>query len=322
MDVVEWLLESDPAIRWQVMEDLTDEPEEAVAAERARVASEGWGAQLLALRGDDGQWAEGAYIPSGTAWESLERGEDGRLLGQPWTATAWSLTLLRIFGLDPDHPKAKETVALVKENSRWDHDGQPFFDGEVEPCINGVTVAIGSYFGEDVSGVVDRLLEEQMEDGGWNCEQENGSIRGSFHTTISVLEGFFEYRARFGESAAVTEASRRGEQYLLDRRMYRRLSTGEVADPSYVLFSFPNWWHYDVLRGLDYLRKAEVEPDERIQDAIGLLEDRRSQDGRWPRQHVHQGAVHFEVDAAEGEASRWNTLRAMRVLRWAGSRPD
>ncbi|HUG08180.1 MAG TPA: hypothetical protein VMP13_04715 [Acidimicrobiia bacterium] len=318
MNVTEWLLESDPAIRWQVMADLTDQPEETVIAERARVATEGWGARLLELQGEDGQWAGGAHFPASFSWASVERGADGRMLAQPWTATSWSLSLLRTFGLPPDSPKARRAVAMVRENSRWDHAGQPFFDGEVEPCINGLTVAIGSYFGEDVSRVVDRLLGEQMDDGGWNCEQESGSTRGSFHTTISVLEGLLEYQNESGPASAVSEARSRGEEYLLDRRLFRRMSDGEVIEPRWTRFSFPTWWHYDVLRGLDYLRMTGVAPDERAKEAIGLVADNRGDDGRWPRQDIHAGEVHFEVDGAEGEPSRWNTLRALRVLNWSG----
>jgi hypothetical protein len=318
MSVIEWLLDSDPAIRWQVMRDLTGAPEDMVIAERARVATEGWGARLLALQGEDGQWAGGAHFPSSFSWTDVERGADGRLVGQPWTATSWSLDLLRIFGLAPDSPEAQRSVAMVRENSRWEHAGQRFFDGEVEPCINGLTVAIGSYFGEDVSGIVDRLLGEQMDDGGWNCEQESGSTRGSFHTTISVLEGLLEYQSRSGPASMVIEARSRGEEYLLERRLFRRLSNGEVIDARWTRFSFPTWWHYDVLRVLDYLRKASVAPDERIDDAIELVESNRGEDGRWPRQNIHPGDVHFEIDGAEGEPSRWSTLRALRVLKWAG----
>lgn len=321
MSVTEWLLESDPAVRWQVMRDLNDQPEEAVA-ERARVATEGWGARLLAVQGEDGQWAGGANFPSSFSWANVERGADGRLAEQPWTATSWSLSLLRTFGLDPDSPEAQRSVAMVRENSRWEHAGQPFFDGEVEPCINGLTVTIGSYFGEDVSGIVDRLLGEQMDDGGWNCEQENGSTRGSFHTTISVLEGLLEYLNMAASDSRVSEARTRGEEYLLERRMFRRLSDGEVIDPSWTRFSFPTWWHYDVLRGLEYLRRAGVEADERTDEAIGLVIDNRSSDGRWPRQNIHHGDVHFEIDGAKGEPSRWNTLRALRVLKWAGRDVD
>ena len=297
MTVEEWLLDSDPAVRWQVMRDLTGAPEADVAAERARVATEGWGARLIALQGPDGQWGGGTLFPE-------------------WISTTWTLTLLRHFGLDPASAQARRAVALVRENSRWEHAGQRYFDGEVEPCINGRAVALGAYYGEDVAGIVDRLLGEQMADGGWNCEQENGSTCGSFHSTICVLEGLLEYERAHGTSPAVTAAREGGEVYLLDRRLFRRLSTGEVVDSSWTQFSFPTRYLYDVLRGLEYLCSAGVTPDDRMAEAIALVESKRCSDGRWLLENVHPGEVHFEIDDGEGEPSRWNTLRALRILRW------
>ena len=324
MDVVAWLLDGDPAIRWQVLRDLTDAHDDAVAAERARVAGEGWGGQLLALQRQDGQWDGGIPAFTSTAaanwWQSLPPERKGTLFPE-WTSTTWSLALLRAFGLDPACAEARRAVRLVGEHCRWEHDGEPYFAGEVEPCINGRTVAIGAYFGEDVTGIVDRLLGEQMTDGGWNCEQENGSTRGSFNSTIDVLEGLLEYERATGGSPKVTAARLRGQEYLLERRMQRRLSTGEVIDPAFTRFSYPTYWHYDVLRGLDYLRRAGVVPDERVAEAIDLVESKRDADGRWPLEHPHPGKVHFEMDEGEGRPSRWNTLRALRVLRWYRQAP-
>ena len=324
MDVVEWLLDSDPAIRWQVMRDLADAPEEDVAAERARVAGEGWGAQLLALQRQDGQWAGGtpAFTSPAAAnwWQSLPPERRGTLFPE-WTSTTWSLKLLRDFGLDPGSAGARHAVRLVRDNCRWEHDGEPFFAGEVEPCINGRAVAIGAYFGEDVQGIVERLLGEQMSDGGWNCEQENGSTRGSFHTTIDVLDGLLEYERATGGSPEVSAARLRGQEYLLERRMLRRLSTGEVINPAWMQLSYPTSWRYDVLRGLDYLRAAGAVPDERVEEAIDLVESKRDADGCWPLENPHPGRLHFEMDDGEGTPSRWNTLRAMRVLRWHDQAP-
>jgi len=296
MSVVNWLLDSDPAIRWQVMRDLTHEPADVIAAERSRVASEGWGARLLALQGPDGQWG-GTYFPE-------------------WTSTTNTLLLLRHMGLDPASDVARRAVALVRDNSKWEHAGQAYFSGEVEPCINGTAVALGSYFGQDVHGVVDRLLTEQLSDGGWNCEAERGSTVSSFGTTINVLEGLLEFDRATPGSTEVTTARRRGEKYLLDRRMFRRLSTGEVVNPEWLRFSFPTRYFYDVLRGLDYMRSASVEPDERCAEAIDLVEAKRAEDGRWPLENPHTGLVYFDVDEGEGKPSHWNTLRAMRVLDW------
>ncbi len=324
MDVVEWLLDSDSAIRWQVMRDLTDAPEEDVTAERARIASEGWGARLLALQRQDGQWDGGIPTFTSTAaanwWQSLPPERQGTLFPE-WTSTAWSLMLLRNFGLDPVSARARDAVRLVREHCQWEHDGEPFFAGEVEPCINGKVVALGSYFGEDVQDIVERLLGEQMSDGGWNCEQENGSTRGSFHTTIDVLDGLLEYQRATGDSPEVRAARLRGQEYLLERRMLRRLTTGEVIDPAWTQFSYPTYWHYDVLRGLDYLRAAGAAPDERVTEAIDLVESKRDADGRWPLDNPHPGRLHFAMDVGEGRPSRWNTLRAMRVLRWYEQTP-
>src|SRR5882672_1005401 len=324
MDVVAWLLDSDPAIRWQVMRDLTDAPAEDVAAERARVASEGWGAQLLALQRQDGQWEGGTptftSADAATWWQSLPAERQGTLFPE-WTSTTWSLTLLRNFGLDPLTAGARNAVGLVREHCRWEHDGELFFGGEVEPCINGRAVAIGAYFGEEVQGIVDRLLSEQMSDGGWNCEQENGSTRGSFHTTIEVLDGLLEYERAKAGPREVGTARLRGQEYLLERRMLRRLSTSEVIDPAWAQFSYPTAWHYDVLRGLDYLRAAGAVPDERLAEAIDLVESKRDVDGRWPLENPHPGRLHFAMDEGEGRPSRWNTLRAMRVLKWYEQTP-
>jgi hypothetical protein len=332
MDVVAWLLDSDPAIRWQAMRDLTDAREEDVAAERARVASEGWGQRLLSLQRPDGQWEGGAPTFTSTAaanwWQSLPPERQGTLFPE-WTSTTWSLVLLRAFGLDPASAGARQAVRLVREHCRWEHDGEPFFAGEVEPCINGRTVAIGAYFGEDVHSIVDRLLGEQMSDGGWNCEQENGSKRGSFHSTIEVLEGLLEFERATGGQPEVRTARLRGQEYFLERRMRRRLSTGEVIDQdrkthlpaAWTQFSYPTYWHYDVLRGLDSLRAAAAVPDERVAEAIDLVESKRDADGRWPLENSHPGRLHFAIDEGDGRPSRWNTLRAMRVLNWYAQAP-
>ncbi len=306
---VDWLLDSDPAIRWQALRDLVDAPAEVVAAERARVATEGWSARLLALQGEDGQWDGGALFPA--RW-----GGDFRKEGQPWSATEPTLTLLRVFGVDPSNERVRRAVAQVRDRCHWEHAGQPFFAGEVEPCINGRTVALGAYFSQDVQGIVDRLLHDQLEDGGWNCEAENGSVVSSFDTTINVLEGLLAYEQATGGSKELKAARRRGEEYLLERKMFRRKSTGEVVRPTYLQFSVPTRWHYDVLRGLEYFRQAGDQPDPRLDEAIQLLRSKEQPDGRWLLEHTHQGRVHFMLEDGDGSPSRWNTLRAMRVLRW------
>ncbi len=305
---MEWLLDSDPALRWQVLGDLTDVPAAEVAAERARIATEGWGARLLALCDHDGQWAGGACFPRDFRWDFSE--------GQPWTSTYPTLVLLREFGIDPAAEPVRRIVDLVRVNCRWEHAGQAFFDGEVEPCINGRVVALGAYFGVDVDGVVARLLSEQLADGGWNCEAENGSVRSSFHTTMCVLDGLLAYENATGGTPETMAARRRGEEYLLERRLFRRGSTGEVADADWLRFSFPTQWHYDVLRGLDHFRAAGGEPDPRMAEAISLVRGKRQTDGTWLLENSHRGAVHFTLEDGDGCSSRWNTLRALRVLNW------
>jgi hypothetical protein len=313
--IIQWLLDSDPSIRWQTMRDLMGAPAEEVAAERAKVATEGWGARLLALQGSDGSWA-------GAAWN------------HGWDSTMHVLSLLRELGLDPVSHEARRAVSLVRDHVRWmgwDWDGtwrgwefvgNPFFAGEVEPCINGQVAASGAYFGQDTQSerILDLLLREQLPDGGWNCEAANGSTRSSFNTTICVLEALLEYKLAGRSSPAVTEARLRGQEYLLERRLFRRLTTGEIVDLNWMRFSFPTWWHYDVLRGLEYLRKANVTPDERVAEAIELVESKRDSDGRWPLENQHPGTMAVEIDEGEGKPSRWNTLRALRVLNWYSAR--
>jgi hypothetical protein len=290
------------------MRHLTDAPVDGIRAERARVATEGAGAQLLALQGADGRWG-------GAAWN---RG---------WNSTMHALMLLREMGLDPASQQARRALQLVRAQVTWkgcgprECDGHAFFEGELEPCINGQVAAVGAYFGQDVRGIIDRLLVEQLPDGGWNCEAVNGSTRSSFNTTICVLEALLEFERSAGDDA-VREARLRGQEYLLERRLLRRKTTGELIEQDrkdgtvWTRFAFPTWWHYDVLRGLEYLRLAGAAPDGRVSEAIDLISSKRDADGRWPLEIQYAGTMLVEMDEAAGRPSRWITLRALRVLDW------
>jgi hypothetical protein len=300
--VIDWLLDGDPAIRWQVMRDLTGEPDGVVVRERARVATEGWGARLLALQAADGHWGGAAFVP------------------HAWISTKDTLQLLRDFGIDPANEPVRKAISMLRDRCTWGPglDHSPFFEGEVEPCINGRVLAIGAYFGEASDRLLDRLLGDQLDDGGWNCYAPPGT-RSSFHSTICVLEGLLEYEKPKGATPRVTAARVRGQEYLLERRLFRSRSTGQVINPAWTQISFPTRWHYDILWGLDYMRRAGVDPDDRMREAIDLITSKRDAQGRWPLENPHPGPVHFEMEGNAGEPSRWNTLRATRVLAWVNS---
>jgi hypothetical protein len=300
MQVTNWLLEGDPAIRWQVLRDLTDAPASEVAGERSRVAREGWGAALLAAQDEDGRWGGGTFFPRGVG-------------------TFDTLHLLHQLGVDGNAPELKQALEPVHEAARWDYDPTfRFFDGEVEPCINGRVLGMGAAWGRDVSGIVDRLLAEQMADGGWNCEQENGSTRGSFDTTINVLEGLLEYERSTAGDRDVAAARERGEEYLLDRRLLRRLSDGAIGQPRWLELGVPYSWPYDVVRALDQCRAARPAPDERLRGALDLLAAKRGADGRWLLETTYHERLHVDLGERVGQPSRWITLKALRILRWAG----
>jgi hypothetical protein len=309
---LKWLLDSDPAIRWQVMRDLTGEAPNAIAAERSRVATEGWGAQLLDRQSPAGDWGG-----SPRGWRDDLPKEDRGLL-----ITLYSLVVLMDLGLEPASKQARKMIDRVDKRLVFKRlNNRPFLHGETEPCINGRILGIGAYFQEPNDALANQLLGEQLEDGGWNCEAPK-SRRSSFHTTICVLEGLLEYERAGRKSAAVTKARKRAENYLLDRRMFRSLRTGEVIDKHWLRFSFPTFWHYDVLRGLDYLRNAGIKPDSRVGDAIETVIERRHQNGRWPLNLLHSEHIPLEIETGVGGASRWNTLRALRVLRWYNNSRD
>lgn len=307
MNVLDWLLDADPAIRWQALRDLTDASPEEVAAERARVAREGVGAAILARQEADGAW---------------------RRPGAPaWLTTLFTFQALRATGVDPNEPGVKAAAARLEDGLRWNNldcgwelraretGGNTFFEGEEEPCINGGALAVGASVGRPTESLARRLVHEQIDDGGWNCEAPK-SKRSSYHTTICVLEGLLEYERAVGSAPEIAEARGRGEEYLLSRSLFRRRSTGEVADRAFLEFAFPPRYHYDILRALDYFRSARRERDIRMSEALDLIKSKRQPDGRWLLDCAYDEGLAFSFGEAVGEPSRWNTLRALRVLRW------
>jgi len=311
-ELVTWLLDTDPALRWQVQRDLLHEPEPVWQQTRRQVAVRGFGARLLARQDPDGQWAGGAFFP---------RGFDGSGPGQPWTATTWSLTSLREWGTDATAlGDTAERLAAV----RWEYDDLPYWGGEVDVCINSWTLSNGLWLGADVDALVDWFGAHQLPDGGWNCEWVDGSTRSSFHSTLNALRGLLDYERRTGDRDRTAAVRHRGEEYLLTRRLHRRLSTGEPVGPWTTVFRNPARWKYNVLSAADYFRAAGrhdgTPPDPRLAEAIGLIEDAQRPDGRWAQGPVLAGEVWFEVDVPEGEASPWLTFQALRVLEWWAGR--
>ena len=322
-----WLLTSDPATRWQALRDLTDASPDEIATERARVAHEGLGAEIHAAQQPDGAWR--------------------RPDAPTWLTTLFTLQLLRVTGVDPADPVVVSARSRAEANLRWNDypgcwdlrspdfgpapadgkhgcrpGGNPFFEGEEEPCINGGVLAFGAYFGHPNENLARRLLLEQLPDGGWNCEAPK-SKRSSYHTTICVLEGLLEYEHAVGPAhpiaGEIAMARHRGEEYLLERKLFRQLSTGETASSEFLELAFPPRYHYDILRALDYLRAAgHSASDPRLREAIEILESKRQPDGCWGLDRAYDEAITVSTGESVGQASRWNMLRALRVLRWYG----
>lgn len=302
--IAAWLLEGDPAIGWQARRDLLDRPQGEWSAERARVAHEGWGAALLAHQGADAQWSPDIYTPK-------------------WTSTFYTMQVLRLLGLPPADPRARAAATVMLDRGQRADGGLVYgsraaANARSETCIAGMGLATAAYFVPDdsrITALVEYLLREQMDDGGWNCQRPNGATHASFHTTILVLEGLLEWESAAGPDSRVSSARGRGAEFLLGHRMFRSHRSGAVISPAFTQLSFPGRWHYDILRGLEYLAAANHERDARALDAIDILRAKRRKDGAWPVQHRHAGATYFEMEQA-GKPSRWNTLRALRVLRW------
>jgi len=302
---IEWLLAGDPAIRWQTMRDLLDAPEQEWRAERQRTAESGWGADLLALQDAGGSWGGGIYSPK-------------------WTSATYTLLILRCIGIPRDCEAAQHGAELMLAKllgPRCDAAFQRKL-ANLDRCIVGMALQLAVYFmiqDERIEALVDTLLREAMPDGGWNCSRRRDPRprHSSFHTTFNVLEGLREYLESYGGARRddTLAAERRALELMLAHRLYKSDHTGQVIDTRFTKLSFPYRWHYDVLRGLEYFARARAPRDARLQDAIGLLHEKRRKDGRWPVQQKYSGKVFFDMEPTGGP-SGWNTLRALRVLRW------
>ena len=309
--VTRWLLDGDPAIRWQVLRDVLGAAERTVERERQKVAREGWGARLLAKQDSGGTWAGGMS-------------SDGGLYSPKWISTTYTMLLLRDFGLPATNRQAKKACRLLLDHG-LERDGGINYGmwgkwwGRSEACITGMVLSILSHFKYDddrLDTVANHLLKQQMPDGGWNCRRPQGATHSSVHTTILALEGLRLYELHRGRrTRAVRAAQRKGREFLLVHRLFRSHRTGEIIKPEFTRFYFPPRWHYDILRALDYFQAVGAPRDQRLAEAISIVRSGQSEDGRWSLQHSYRGKTYFDLERL-GAPSRWNTLRALRVLKW------
>lgn len=317
--LLDWILDTDPALRWQVERDLAGAPAEVWQATRARVATEGFGARLLALQDDDGQWAGGAFFPKGFDFEGPEAAPGA---GQPWTATTWSLNSLREWGVDAT--ALARTAEKLDATCTWEYDDLPYWGGEVDACINAFTLANGQWLGADVAGIAQWFLDHEMAEGGWNCEWVEGSTRASTISTLNSLKGILYYEQGEGGTPELREALRaarhRAHEYLLQRRLLDRLTSGERIAPWVTSLAYPFWSFYTTLNAVDYFRAASLfegtAPDPRMAEAVKTIRADRQPDGSWVQARRHPGRVWFELDVDSGESSPWLTFYALRALKW------
>jgi hypothetical protein len=310
-EAIDWLLDGDPAIRWQTLRDLVGAAERTVQRERKKVALDGWGARLLALQAPQGTWAAGLSSDSG-------------LYSPKWTSTTYTMLLLRDFGLAANNRQAQRACTLLLDQGLRQDGGINYgtwaqWTGQGETCVTGMVLSILAHFEYDdhrLDTVADHLLERQMPDGGWNCRLARGATHASVHTTISVLEGLRRYELLHRRKGRELQAAqRRGREFLLVHRLFRSHRTGEIIKPVFTRFAFPPRWHYDILRALDYFQAVHAPRDQRLAEAVAIVRKGQGEDNRWRLQHEHKGKTHFRLERL-GAPSRWNTLRALRVLKW------
>jgi hypothetical protein len=300
--VLNWLMEGDPAIRWQVMRDLLDAPERRWQTERRRVATAGWGARLLALQDSGGTWGRGLYSPK-------------------WTSTTYTLLQLRDLGLPGSNRAARQGARLLLDNLLGPAGSAQFAYrlNRLDLCVVGMLLSLGARFGPRdprLPALRAWALEHQMADRGWNCNLTKlGAVHGSFHTTFNVLDGLRDDQERGGEAGLIQAAQQRALEFMLVHKLFRSHKTGQVINPAFLKFSFPPRWHYDVLRGLDFFQRVRAPRDARLGEAIERVRQKRRSDGTWPLQNRYSGRTFFEMEKP-GQPSRWNTLRALRVLSW------
>ena len=322
-ELATWLLDSDPTLKWQVERDLLAEPERVWGATRDRMATEGFASRMLALQDADGQWDGGAFFPQTREWagedppqEWIDQSESTP--GQPWTATTWTLNALRDWGLPARYLAG--TAERLAASSRWEYEGLPYWGGEVDVCINASTLANGAWLGADVTGLASWFVEHRLDDGGWNCEWVEGSVRSSFHSTLNALRGILYYEKAIGGTPELRAARRGGEEYLLERRLLYRKSDGTDVGPWTRTFAYPLRWKCTALKALDYFAEAArfdgVDPDPRLADAVEVIRAARTPDGVWIQGERDAGKVWFEVDVPAGEPSKWLTLFGTRALDW------
>ncbi len=304
---VSWLLDGDPAIRWQALRDLVGASRRTVEWERSRIATHGWGARLLAKQDPRGTWAGG-------------KSSDGGLYSPKWISTTYTMLLLRDFGLAPDSQAARKACELLLDRGLRRDGGIGYGSwSQSETCVTGMVLSILSHFevsDERLDLIARHLLDQQMPDGGWNCQRPRGATHASVHTTMSVLEGMRLYELhRGGGNGDIRDAQARGREFLLRHRLFRSHKTGKVIKSAFTRFSYPPRWHYDILRALDHFQAAGAERDERLGEAIDIVRTKRRRDGKWVLENRYRGKSYFKLERL-GAASRWNTLRCLRVLKW------